>query len=411
MKNFDEIYKKICEENLKGSDYTITINENILNHTNKKTSNKKPGLIFTLLGILGLLIFITIWISLYFSPDIGKSISESLASIIIYIPLISMLMLGIGQYIKRLKYKKTTLKNPNQKAYQEISNTKFDKIRLKNLKKSHTQTALYYTSIIGGFLLGLYFKSLLLSMLFIFLYFFIPLLTMIINPKITDSYNQKYKENIINSLIKNYDNNLKFSYSHSIARKFYDMSEFENYDIFSSNDYIYGNLDEIIPMQLGDVLTENRHTDSNGNTTYTTVFRGLFSVIKLPTNLQSTIKIHSDKGKLAKFFSNEDSITLDSQEFEKYFDIFSENKVLTMQILTSDIMQYLLTFKLNNNITFEITLKNSFAYLRIHCDDMFEGELTKNAFDYDTLYTYFKYLDFMCELNKKIFYVLQEKDI
>ena len=204
---------------------------------------------------------------------------------------------------------------------------------------------------------------------------------------------------------------LHFDLTQSISSSIYNKAEFEFYDRFHSNDYIYGKINGIIPIQLGDIHTENVHTDSDGHTTYTTVFRGLFSEITLPKNLLSTIKIRSDKGMLGKLLSNKTQVEMDSQQFEKYFDVFTTDKILAVRILTSDIMNYMIDFKLQNKVTFELTIKNRSMYLRIHCDDMFEGKLSKSALDFETLHKYYRFLNFMCELNEKIYNVIQEKDI
>lgn len=225
------------------------------------------------------------------------------------------------------------------------------------------------------------------------------------------SYKKDYKGKIITSLVKNYDEHLNFNGDLSMPRNIYNNAEFEHYDNFYSNDYIHGKINGIIPIQLGDVRTEDVNTDSDGNTTYTTVFKGLFSEIILPKSLLSTIKIRSDKGMLGKLLSKKDQVEMDSQQFEKYFDVFTTDKILAVRILTSDIMNYMIDFKLQNKVTFELTIKNNSMYLRIHCDDMFEAKISKSALDFETLHKYYKFLNFMCELNTKIYNVIQEKDI
>lgn len=121
--------------------------------------------------------------------------------------------------------------------------------------------------------------------------------------------------------------------------------------------------------------------------------------------------MRSDKGLLGKFFSDKTKMSMDSGEFEKHFDIYATDKILAMRIFTSDIMDFLISFKTENKIKFELTIKNNNLFLRIHCGNMFEASSVKKALDFETLHKYFKYLDFMCELNKKIYYVLQEKDL
>ena len=44
---------------------------------------------------------------------------------------------------------------------------------------------------------------------------------------------------------------------------------------------------------------------------------------------------------------------------EKLFDVYSTDKILALRILTSDILDYMINFKKENKIKYELTLKNS----------------------------------------------------
>ena len=55
---------------------------------------------------------------------------------------------------------------------------------------------------------------------------------------------------------------------------------------------------------------------------------------------------------------------MDSKEFEKYFDIYSENKIVAMQILTSDIMESLIEFYNKYQLEYEIVFRNNTIYLK-----------------------------------------------
>lgn len=225
-----------------------------------------------------------------------------------------------------------------------------------------------------------------------------------------NDYNKIYKNIIISRLVSYYDKNLEFNESLNTPEYKYKFAEFENYDEFNSNDFICGKIDGIIDFELGDVHTINVSTNSKGQKTRTTIFQGLFSTGILGKNLPDTIKIRSDKGLLGKLLYNKTQMSMDSQEFEKYFDIYANDKITAMRILTSDIMDYMIKFKKENKVNFEITLKQSSLYIRINCKNMFEGSVLKNGLDFNTLHTYFKYLDFMCQLNKKIYNIINEKD-
>ncbi len=224
-------------------------------------------------------------------------------------------------------------------------------------------------------------------------------------------FNKSFKSTVIADLVNLYDYNLQFNEAYSIKESQYANAEFERYDNFYSNDLISGNIGGTIYFELGDVRTEVVHEDDEGNVSTSTVFSGIFSVGKLPKFIDSTIKIRSDKGILGKLKRNSELMHMDSQEFEKQFDVYAEDKILAMRILTSDIMDYLINFKLHSKINFEITIKDENIYCRFHCSNMFEGSLFTGALNKPQLQKYYNCLDFMCTLTKKIYSILLEKEL
>ncbi len=228
----------------------------------------------------------------------------------------------------------------------------------------------------------------------------------------SNKYKKQYKDTVIKKLVSFYDPNLSFSQNGRISRSTYNEAEFERYDYFYSNDLISGKIDNEILFEASDVRTEDESTDSDGNTSRTIVFSGLFSSAKFNTDIKNTIKIRSDKGFLGKLLpANKQLIQLDSQEFEKLFDVYSTDKILALRILTSDILDYMINFKKENKIKYELTLKNSSLYIRIHCKDMFEAPFSKDSLDFDTLHMYYKIIHFVCELNRKFYHTVEGKDI
>lgn len=287
------------------------------------------------------------------------------------------------------------------KTLSNISTENFDNARKK----------LFSIKVLVGLIVTILFVIIGTYLLPGFMFFFIVIaiiIFIIFTSKTSSTVSKIYKNEIITKLVNTYDENLHFDPTSSMKKMDYMLAEFEQFDHFYSNDLIYGKIDGIIDFKLGDVRTEDVDHDSDGHTTRTTLFRGLFSATKLDKDTNNTIKIRLDK-----FFkiSRKPLLTMDSQEFEKYFDVYCTDKILTMRILTSDIMDYLLNFAKENKIKFEITIKKSQVFTRIHCQDMFELPMFGKALDYETLYKYYKYINFMCELNKKIYNVISSKDI
>ena len=141
--------------------------------------------------------------------------------------------------------------------------------------------------------------------------------------------------------------------TYGIHPETYNKADFEKYDRYSSQDLIKGILESNTPFNLAEILTQKRVQDDDGHIYYQNVFNGLFMDAKLTKNINSTIYFKKDKennsflNKIPLFNSplNKMKIELDSPEFEEVFDVFSDNRMLTMQILSVDIMQMIVEFK------------------------------------------------------------------
>lgn len=172
------------------------------------------------------------------------------------------------------------------------------------------------------------------------------------------------------------------------------------YDIYSSEDLIQGKLDNS-QFYLSEVLTQIKKMDDKGNIYFDTSFSGLFNDVKLLKNVNSYIKLKKEnKCKIHFFGNNKDKVDLDSLEFEQAFDVFSDNRMLTMQILTADIMQKIVDFHREMSIDFEISIINQDLFIRFKCGKMFEaGSVNKFSLDKNLLYKYYKILSFCLEVS------------
>ena len=162
---------------------------------------------------------------------------------------------------------------------------------------------------------------------------------------------------------------------------------------------------------MSNILTQTTSTDEDGHTTYYTVFSGLFAEITLSKNTGADIFVHSDKGFIGKIFKSSNKIEMDSQEFEKSFDVTASDKIKAMQLLTSDVMADLIDFKNNSKKNFELSIRENKLYFRFHCGNVFERAAFKDYLDYKTLYEYYNYLNFSCIVSKKIFNLVKETEL
>lgn len=223
-----------------------------------------------------------------------------------------------------------------------------------------------------------------------------------------NTYSQDYKASIISSLVKNYDKNLTFSIQGGIPRAYYNKADFRDYTEYHASDYIHGTLSNNIEFQMCDLHTIYVYKNENGQLRRITTFKGLFSAIDLTSFIPGTVKISPDT-----FVEENDptQINMDSREFEKYFNVYSEDKLLAMQVVTSELMDFLLTSRKESNIKAEITIKRNCLFVRIKCSNMFEGSMFKNPLDFNTLHKYYRHINFVLELNSKLNAILENKEL
>lgn len=249
----------------------------------------------------------------------------------------------------------------------------------------------------------------------IFLFYFSAVIVMISIIVITaiskTKYTPTFKEKVIGPFIKNIDKNLQYKPNEGISSVIYRMGEFEGYDNYYTEDLIIGKLDEKYNFQMAEVKTEEESTDSDGDTHTSIVFYGLFGNIECAKNIGTKFKVRSDKGIFGKMFKGKTKVEMDSQEFEKYFDVYGDNKIIVMQILTSEVMSTMIDFIQQSKIKYELTINKDQIYIRFHTGGVFEPSLFKNSLDYNMLKKYYDIIDFVFKVTREINCVIEKAEI
>ena len=155
---------------------------------------------------------------------------------------------------------------------------------------------------------------------------------------------------------------------------------------------------------------EETDTDSDGHTTthYVTVFHGLFAKIKLDKSIKNNLAIKRNYS-----ISKRDRLDMDSQEFEKLFDVYSEDKIKGMQLLTHDFMELLVNLRrVSKDNPFDICIYDNILYVRIHSYSMFEAKISKDSIiDKARLKEYYNVLDILTTLVKSIIKEVDELEV
>lgn len=242
----------------------------------------------------------------------------------------------------------------------------------------------------------------------------IPLFVLMayLNKKYKDKYLNFYKNEILNNFIKLINSKLIYrpnSIQTSASEIDYIKSNFDDRDfnIFTMDDWIEGNLTEDIYAKLYDIDVK-KQTGSGKSRHVETFFQGIFAITQCNKNIGTFVRISKNKSKvLHKNFR----VEMDSEEFEKYFDVHSDDKILAMRILTSDIMESLTDFYTKYNLPFEIIFRRSTIYLRFFTGPMFEPKVFGSSMDKELLVVYYAILKFIVEVTTKVNIVLQEIEI
>lgn len=311
------------------------------------------------------------------------------------------------------------MKRSFTEVYNEVyakNNDKLESLKKDRMVKTIIFILVIIFTIFLGFNLGKNNEG-----LFILLFFlvFIELIAFIIFArKSTNSlYNRMYKANVIAEIIRGVDSNLNYNPDYGISETNYRKSKFNlYYDIFSSEDYICGKLENGISVEMSEVRTQEwqESTDSDGNTTRSlvTTFSGFYGVLELPTFLLASFIICKNS-KLREF--SETRIELDSAEFEKRFDCFAMelDKVKTMELLTSDIIEKFIDFsdKALEKKGLQFKCEGNRIYFAIINSNTFEAPKIRRVMQFDELYKYYNMIDYPIQIASEFVKRMNELNI
>lgn len=220
-------------------------------------------------------------------------------------------------------------------------------------------------------------------------------------------YQERYKEVVVKNFIETLYGNLKYKNEvNNELQKYYADAQFDGrrYLKFISNDYISGRVNGTW-IEMSDVIlqTQKRHSKY-----MITIHNCLFSFSKINKNILGEIRIKNNKN--INILKN-NKIELDSPEFEKYFDVFGDSRILAMEILTHDIMEEMIEFYDNIGLDFEIVIKENRIYIKYDVGDIFEGEILRKSTNMKTLWIFYNIIQFTINLTQKMNIILEEKEV
>ena len=169
----------------------------------------------------------------------------------------------------------------------------------------------------------------------------------------------------------------------------YKTAAFDNH-YFNRNqteDYIQGKLTNNLSVSIAE-LDLDHVMGSRKNRKTVDVFNGLVVHVKGITSLKGTIKILNNNNKIKDSSEELSEVKMDSSEFENIFNVYADNSVLTMRILTSDIMQKMVEFEKRLGVYFETYISAENLVMRFFTTELFEPAIFNESREKDRVRAY-----------------------
>ena len=145
-------------------------------------------------------------------------------------------------------------------------------------------------------------------------------------------YKDAYKSYFVEKNLAKTFTDLKYSHEMGLSRSVLSATQMiDTGDVYGSNDLTTGKYKDVAFTQA-DVHIQEKHTDSDGNTQYVTIFKGRFMIFEFPKKFSFRLEV-VEKGFGAAMVPSKnktngrkfEKVKLESSEFNKMFRTFAED--------------------------------------------------------------------------------------
>lgn len=212
------------------------------------------------------------------------------------------------------------------------------------------------------------------------------------------TYDDIYKEKIIKFALKEYNDKLEYYPKGCITEVQYQMANFERYDRYHSEDRIDGNILGY-NFIMADVHTEDRREDSDGDTTYVTLFKGQVAIVELSRPVDFQLEIKNDSIKL---FNKKKIVEIDNPDFEEIYDVYASDQVKAMTILTPAVTNRMLDLYNKYGFIFEFKFVGKYMYFRFDSGNLFVPYAKSPMDEAIGVAWYFEIIDGIKDIMKEV---------
>jgi hypothetical protein len=226
-----------------------------------------------------------------------------------------------------------------------------------------------------------------------------------------NKYRAIFKENVIRKIIYFISPDLNYEPTNYIP-----ITDFKTANFFPNNhisryrgdDNVSGKLDKT-SIRFSELHAEEENKDSKGNSTWTTIFKGLFIIVDFNKNFNGKTYVLPDNNNktFKKFFifgekrntAFGELVKLESIDFEKVFAVYSTDQIEARYILSTSLMERLVNFRGKADSNIFICFANSQIYIAIPIlKDLFEPRISKKEISFEQLSDYFSILSLVISI-------------
>ena len=231
------------------------------------------------------------------------------------------------------------------------------------------------------------------------------------------AYTRKYKDLLVADLISRVNGALKYErYNGEINRKLIGLYGDANFDKLKYNrwdaeDVIHGNITNALHLEIAE-LSVDHESGSRKNRTTINIFKGIFACVERKDSFKATIKVLNNKNKMS--VNNSDNLSevkMDSTEFENMFNVYSDNPVVAMRVLTSDIMEKIIEYEKRLNIHYELLISTNGIYMRLFTKELFEPSIFNKDKEKKNMRMYYEILNLVIDMSKELDKIISEVEV
>lgn len=227
--------------------------------------------------------------------------------------------------------------------------------------------------------------------------------------KIRRSIKVNYKEKVIREIVHFLSQDLTYSPTGLISQEEFQRSKIflNSINRYNGDDFVAGKIGETF-VRFSELHAEYYTTNSKGQRTYHTIFKGIFFVADFNKHFIGETLVLPDTaerlfGKLGSFLqkmniSRPELVKLEDPLFEKEFAVYGTDQVEARYILTPAMMSRIMDFKQKTGKV-NLSFLHSNVYIAIGVSkNLFEPPFFSSMLNFELVKEYFNYLVLCVEI-------------